>query len=52
MSPDNIRTFDENTGFQSNHVSNYKDGDWNDILTSDEIEEINSKFETWIEFNN
>ena len=52
MSPDNIRAFDENTGFQSNHVSNYKDGDWNDILASDEINEINSKFEAWIEFNN
>ena len=52
MSPDNIRTFDENTGFQSNHVSNYKDGDWNNILASDEIKEINSKFEAWIEFNN
>ena len=29
-----------------------KDGDWNDILASDEIKEINSKFEAWIEFNN
>lgn len=28
-----IRAFDTETGFQSGHVSDYKDGDWREILT-------------------
>jgi hypothetical protein len=33
LGPQNIRVFDTATGFQSGHVSNYRQGDWMHILT-------------------
>ena len=33
LGPKNIRAFDTATGFQSGHVSNYREGDWKRILT-------------------
>jgi hypothetical protein len=33
LGPNNIRAFDTATGFQSGHVSNYREGDWKRILT-------------------
>jgi Sulfotransferase domain len=34
LGPRNMRAFDTETGFQSGHVSNYRDGDWKNILTA------------------
>jgi hypothetical protein len=33
---DNVRAFDPETGFQSGHVSNYQEGDWKRILTTEQ----------------
>jgi sulfotransferase family protein len=32
----NVRAFDPETGFQSGHVSNYQEGDWKRVLTTEQ----------------
>jgi hypothetical protein len=34
LGPQNVRAFDTDTGFQSGHVSNYREGDWKRILSA------------------
>ena len=44
--------FDEDTGFQSGHVSSYKEGEWKNILTNIEQNEIKKEFGHWFKENN
>ena len=48
----NYRIFDEDTGFQSGHVSSYKEGEWKNILTNIEQNEIKKEFGHWFKENN
>ena len=48
FSKKNYRYFDTKTGFQSNHISNRKSGDWKKILSKKEIEIINFEFKDLI----
>ena len=41
---DRTRSFDQQTGFQTGHVSNYKKSDYREKLSASQIEEIESKF--------
>jgi len=36
LGPGNVRVFDIETGFQSGHVSDYQEGSWETILTTDQ----------------
>ena len=36
LGPQNVRAFDTETGFQSGHVSNYREGDWKSILSTEQ----------------
>jgi sulfotransferase family protein len=36
LGPGNVRAFDIETGFQSGHVSDYEEGSWTGILTTDQ----------------
>jgi hypothetical protein len=47
-SKDNYRSFDTNTGFQTNHISNRNSGDWKKSFSSKEIEILNFEFENII----
>jgi hypothetical protein len=40
LGPKNMRAFDTATGFQSGHVSNYREGDWKRILTEEQKSRI------------
>jgi hypothetical protein len=45
-----LRAFDTATGFQSGHVSDYRDGDWRKILTADQqarLETLIAEGEAW-----
>jgi hypothetical protein len=45
-----LRAFDTATGFQSGHVSDYRDGDWRTILTADQqarLEALIAEGEAW-----
>ena len=48
FSKDNYRSFDTNTGFQTNHISNRNSGDWKKSFSSKEIEKLNFEFEDFI----
>ena len=48
FSKDNYRSFDTNTGFQTNHISNRNSGDWEKSFSSKEIEILNFEFEDFI----
>ena len=48
ISKDNYRSFDTNTGFQTNHISNRNSGDWKKSFSSKEIEILNFEFENFI----
>jgi hypothetical protein len=48
FSKDNYRSFDTNTGFQSNHISNRNSGDWDKSFSSKEIEILNFEFKDFI----
>ena len=47
-SKDNYRSFDTNTGFQTNHISNRNSGDWKKSFSSKEMEILNFEFENII----
>ena len=49
FSKDNFRSFDHNTGFQTNHVSNRVAGDWKNFFSQSEIELMNSEFKDFLE---
>jgi len=45
-----LRAFDPATGFQSGHVSDYRDGDWRTILTADQqarLEALIAEGDAW-----
>ena len=48
FSKDNYRSFDTNTGFQTNHISNRNSGDWKKSFSSKEIEILNFEFGDFI----
>lgn len=43
-----IRTFDEKTGFQTNHISNRKSGEWQKNFSDDEIKVLNGEFSQFL----
>ena len=45
FSKENYRAFDINTGFQTNHISQRKSGEWRKVFSEKEIEIINSDVE-------
>ena len=49
FSKDNFRSFDSNTGFQTNHISNRITGDWKNFFSQDEIELMNLEFKVFLE---
>lgn len=40
--PNSIRAFDPETGFQTGHVSPYRDGAWREVLTADQLREMDA----------
>ena len=44
-----VSVFDTKTGFQSNHVSDYKEGDWKNIFTAEQQKKINGELDKFIE---
>lgn len=43
------RAYDNKTGFQTGHVSNYRDGDWQTILTPEEQQNLNEKVAKYLD---
>jgi len=43
LGPENIRVFDAETGFQSGHVSHYREGDWRSILTREQTAQLDAR---------
>ena len=43
-----VRAFDRGTGFQSGHVSDYRDGDWRHLLTAEQQRLIHDSFGDWL----
>ena len=52
ISKDNYRSFDTDTGFQTNHISARNSGDWKKVFSAEEIEIINSEFKDFLVENN
>lgn len=48
FSKDNYRSFDIETGFQTNHISSHNSGDWKKFFSSKEIEILNYEFQDFI----
>ncbi len=46
-----IRAFDPETGFQSGHVSDYHDGDWQHLLSPGELDRLEARFGAWLKAN-
>jgi len=46
-----IATFDRATGFQSDHVSDYEDGTWRELLSEEQVATMNAVFGTWLARN-
>ncbi len=42
-------TIDRSTGFQSHHVSDYRDGDWRQLLSAGQIRDMENAFGDWLE---
>jgi len=47
-----VRSYDIGTGFQTGHISHFKDGDWSNVFSEKEINIINTNFEDWFTNNN
>lgn len=47
----NRRAFDVSTGFQSGHVTSYRDGDWRKVLSETQISRIHDTLGDWIARN-
>ena len=52
FSKDNYRSYDAKTGFQTNHISSSSSREWEKILTKEEINILNSEFESFLIKNN
>ena len=48
ISKDNYRSFDTNTGFQTNHISNRNSGDWKKSFSPKEIKILDLEFKDFI----
>ena len=48
FSETNYRAFDRKTGFQTGHVSQRKTGDWANILSSTEQQQLHAEFSSWL----
>jgi hypothetical protein len=46
------RAMDPVTGFQTGHVSDYRDGDWAEILTPLQAQLVNERLGPWLKANN
>ncbi len=46
-----VRLYDKLTGFQSGHVSSYKDGDWQTLLSAQQIDLMHQRLGSWLERN-
>ncbi len=46
-----MRALDTATGFQSGHVSDYEDGDWQSLLSPAQIKAVRDKFGAWLDRN-
>lgn len=42
------RIFDKETSFQSNHITSKKDGEWKDLFTEEQKEQINNISREWL----
>ncbi len=42
------RARDETTGFQGGHISDYRDGDWRDLLTMDQRRQVHRRLGPWL----
>ncbi len=49
LSESNYRAFDLETGFQSGHVSTRRSGDWQQLLTESQKEQLDHEFGEWLE---
>ena len=47
----NERLYDTRSGFQSGHVSDYRDGDWRQILSADQQARMNRELQRWLAAN-
>ena len=47
-SDSNYRAFDRKTGFQTGHVSQRKTGDWKNVLSSTEQQQLHAEFGSWL----
>lgn len=43
-----LATIDRSTGFQSNHVSDYRDGAWRQMLSEEQIGAMENTFSDWL----
>ena len=46
-----VTTIDQTTGFQTDHVSDYRDGSWHQVLTAGQIARMNQAFGDWLARN-
>lgn len=49
--PNMVRAFDTNTGFQSGHISEYRDGSWRELLTPEQQERMYAVLGDWLQPN-
>ena len=45
----NARAYDEETGFQAGHVSNYQPGEWRKLFAAEQHEQMNREFAAWFQ---
>jgi len=46
-----VTTIDRTTGFQTDHVTDYRDGSWHQVLTAGQIASMNQAFGDWLARN-
>lgn len=49
--PDELRAFDLTTGFQTGHVSDYRDGDWRRLLSAEQQNRMHDVLGEWLRRN-
>jgi hypothetical protein len=47
LSQDSIRVFDPTTGFQTNHISGYQDGEWRTELSPEQLDAVERDLTPW-----
>lgn len=43
-----VRVFDTSTGFQTGHITGYRDGDWRSILDDEQKRHLETEFGAWL----